>query len=174
MENFSNQHDKNETSIYSCLNESQITKIISIIKERCDKEIQKEKEKKEEINELKISKEIYDKLKKSRKAHILTFNLYIDLFTPQNNIEGFQYGLTENGNYFQPELENDHVLIHIYHKSDLNSKLIKRRAESMKPFYCIQFSVNNSGELKSIEAHLISRDGSIFKTENIFKKTENL
>lgn len=159
--------ENNEISIYHYLSDIQIDKIISIIKKRCDIEIQEEKK---EISTVHISKDIYEKLKKCRKAHNLTLNLYIDLYEPENIIEGFRYKLTENGNYYQPELEDDNVIIHIYYKSDLCSKLIKRRAKEEKPFYCIQFSVDSSGNLKSVYANHISKDGKIYKTENIFSQ----
>lgn len=154
-----------DSSIRDYLNEEQITQIISIINSRCENYEKVDYAEREKFN---IPKDTYDMICKGRKAHILTLGLYLDLYNTKDKLIGFQLILTENGNYYQPELFNDEVIIHIYHKSSMDSKLIKVRAKEDKPFFCIQFDVDKINKLKSIDSMFIYKDGSKGSPEKLY------
>ena len=89
-----------------------------------------------------------------------------------NTIEGLNLEVIDNGIYSQPELVGENVRIHIYHKSNrLNSKLVKERIDSDKPFFCIRFDVDKTHHLKSIEAvHPASGEKeSLYNVQNVVK-----
>lgn len=135
-------------SIYDYLNEDQIDKIISVISRSCY-----EAEKKEVNEKNRISEDIYKRLKKGRKAHDLTGDIYVSFFYNENAIDGLKTEIVDNVSYAQPELSNDRVVVHIYHKSNrLESKLIKDTAKSSKHLFCIRYDHDKSYRLKSIEA----------------------
>lgn len=135
-------------SIYDYLNEDQIDKIRSVIRIQCEQAACSDA-----VERNRIPADLYDKLKKGRKAHDVTGNIYVALFYPENTIEGLNTELAKNGIYTQPELVNENVIIHIYHQTNkLNSKLVKERMTGMKAFFCIRYDVDKTYRLKSIEA----------------------
>ena len=85
------------------------------------------------------------------------------MFYDENEIDGLETVDVANGIYTQPELRNDDVVIHIYHKTNpLNSKLVKDRAEEQKPFFCIIYSHDKNFRLKSIEAvHVATKEKEV-------------
>ena len=135
-------------SIYDYLSEEQIDKIKSVISIQCDQAACNAA-----VVKNRIPSDLYEKLKKGRKAHNVTGDIYVALFYPENNIIGLTTELVDNGIYVQPELVNENVLIHIYHQTNrLNSKLVKDRITGRKAFFCIRYDVDKTYRLKSIEA----------------------
>ncbi len=134
-------------SIYDFLNEEQISKIISVIKAQCEQAARNDT-----VERNRIPADLYDKLKKGRKAHDMTGEIYVALFYPENTIEGLATEAVSNGIYTQPELANKDVLVHIYHQSNkLNSKLIQDRITGQKTFFCIRYDVDKMYHLRSID-----------------------
>ena len=151
-------------SIHDYLSDKQIEKIVSIIKAQCDDTAR------DEINRaIRIPMEIYDKIQKCRKAHEITGYIYAGFFYAENSIEGVEVDLVDNGNYAQPELITDNVIIHIYHKTNkLDSKLIEdRKTNTGKAFICIKYDVDKSYNLISVDA--VSFEGGKKETENLFQ-----
>lgn len=136
-------------SIYDYLTHEQVDKISSIIRSQCD-----EAARKETREAMRISQEVYDRLKKGRKAHDITADVYVGFFYPENRIEGLQLSEIKNGIYWQPELTTEQAIIHIYHQSNqLNSKLVTDRASTPeKEFFCIKYGVDKAFHLQTIEA----------------------
>lgn len=135
-------------SIREYLSNEQIDKILSVIRAQCDRVAHNDA-----VERNRIATDLYDRLKKGRKAHDVTADIYVALFYPENAVDGLKTVEKKNGYYTQPELENDNVLIHIYHKTNqLNSKLVQDRASEQKPFFCIIYSHDKQYRLKSIEA----------------------
>ena len=132
MANKNQEKEESDLSIHRYLNDEQLFKIISCIENRCKKY---EKSDAQERDEFIFSKDIYDKICKGRKAHTLTCGLNADLYNEKDNLKEFQLILTENGNFYQPELINNDVIIHIYYKSSMDSNLIKKRAKENKTFF---------------------------------------
>ena len=145
------------------LNEEQIGKIKSVIRIQCEQAARNDA-----VERNRISADLYDKLKKGRKAHDLTGDIYVALFYQENTIEGLNLEVTSNGIYTQPELVGENVLIHIYHQTNkLNSKLVQDRIACDKPFFCIRYDVDKTYRLKSIEA-VHAASGEI---ENLYTAT---
>lgn len=142
-------------SIYDYLSEEQINKIISVIRTQCEQAASNDA-----LKRNRVSSNLYEKLKKGRKAHDITGDIYVALFDPENTIDGFTIELVNNGIYTQPELVYKTVLIHIYHQTNrLNSNLVKDRIAGKKEFFCIRYDVDKRYRLKSIEAvHVASGD----------------
>ncbi len=135
-------------SICNYLSNEQIEKIKSVIKAQCENAARNDAAERN-----RIPADLYDKLKKGRKAHDVTGDIYVALFYQENAIEGLNIELTSNGIYTQPELVGENVLIHIYHQTNrLNSKLVKDRVARQKSFFCIRYDVDKAYRLKSIEA----------------------
>lgn len=151
-------------SIYNYLTHEQVDKIKTIIRSQCD-----EAARKETREAIRISQAVYDRLKKGRKAHDITADVYVGFFYPENRIEGLDLSIVENGIYSQPELTTDRAIVHIYHQSNsLNSKLVKdRAAKPGKSFFCIRFAVDKSFHLKTIEAVHVS--GADQEVEEIYR-----
>ncbi len=130
------------------LNTVQLDKIQSVIRNQCENAARNVAEESRGIPD-----EVYKRLKKGRRSHDITSDIYIALYRPENAIEGLSVELIDNGNYTQPELVNDHVLIHIYHHSNnLNSRLVQNRNTEDKPFFCIKYEIDNRYRLKSIKS----------------------
>lgn len=147
-------------SIHDYLSEEQIDKIKSMIRIKCEQAALNDA-----YERNRIPTDLFYKLKKGRRAHDVTGNIYVALFYPENTIEGLSITLSDNGIYTQPELVNENILIHIYHKTNkLNSKLVKDRIAGQKEFFCIRYDVDKTYRLKSIEAVHVA-DG---KTENLY------
>ena len=145
------------------LSEEQIDKIKTVIKNQCEHAAHNDA-----VERNRISADLYDKLKKGRKAHDVTGDIYVALLYQENAIEGLNIKLTSNGIYTQPELVGENVLIHIYHQTNkLNSKLVKDRIASDKPFFCIRYDVDETYRLKSIEV-VHAASGEI---ENLYTAT---
>ena len=140
-------------SINDYLTSEQVRKIISIIKSQCD-----EASRKEIRESMRVPEEVYSRVKKGRKAHDITADVYMGFFYAENRIEGLKLALINNGIYSQPELTSDSVIIHIYHQSNmLDSKVVKERSATPgKDFFCIRFSVDKAYRLKTIEAVLLN------------------
>lgn len=135
-------------SIYDYLSEKQIDKIKSVIRIQCEQAAFTDASERN-----RLPSDLFYKLKKGRRTHDVTGDIYVALFYPENTIEGLRITLTNNGIYTQPELVNENVLIHIYHKTNkLNSKLVKDRIAGQKVFFCIRYDVDKTYRLKSIEA----------------------
>ena len=125
-------------SIHDYLSEEQINKINTVIRIQCEQAAHNDA-----VERNRISADLYNKLKKGRKAHDLTGDIYVALFYQENTIEGLKLELTSNGIYTQPELVGENVLIHIYYQTNkLNSKLVQNRIASDKPFFCIRYDVD--------------------------------
>ena len=153
-------------SIFDYLNEEQIEKIKSVIKIQCEQAARNDA-----VQRNRIPTDIYEKLKRGRKAHNVTGDIYVALFYPENTIEGLSKELVNNGSYIQPELGNENVLIHIYHQTNkLDSKLVKDRIVGHKEFFCIRYDVDKAYRLKSIEAVHVA-NGEI---ENLYKATKSV
>jgi len=145
------------------LSEEQLSKIKSVIRIQCEQAARNDA-----VERNRISADLYDELKKGRKAHDLTSDIYVALFYQENIIEGLNLELTTNGIYTQPELVGENILIHIYHQTNkLNSKLVQNRIASDKPFFCIRYDVDKTYRLKSIEA-VHAASGEI---ENLYTAT---
>jgi len=150
-------------SIHDYLSEEQINKINTVIRIQCEQAAHNDA-----VERNRISADLYNKLKKGRKAHYLTGDIYVALFYQENTIEGLKLELTSNGIYTQPELVGENVLIHIYHQTNkLNSKLVQNRIASDKPFFCIRYDVDKTYRLKSIEAV----DAASGEIENLYTAT---
>ncbi len=135
-------------SIYDYYSDKQIIKIVNIIKEQCE-----EASRKENREAIRISRDLYNRIKKGRKAHDITADIYVGFFYPENVIDGIMTQDVANGFYTQPELVTKDSIIHIYHQSNpLTSKLIKERLTSGKAFFCLRYNVDQLYSLKSIEA----------------------
>ena len=148
-------------SIRDYLSDELIEKIKSLIKTQCENAARNDA-----VERNRIPAELYDKLKKGRKAHDVTGDIYVLLFYPENTIERLSIELSSNGIYTQPELVNDDVLLHIYHKTNkLNSKLVQDRTTEHRPFFCIRYDIDKTYRLKSIEAvHVASGEIEILYT----------
>ena len=134
-------------SIYDFLSEEQISKITSVIKAQCEQAARNDA-----VERNRIPADLYDKLKKGRKAHNLTGEIYVALFYPENTIEGLAVEAVSSGIYTQPELSNEDALVHIYHQSNkLKSKLIQDRIAGQKTFFCIRYDVDKMYHLRSID-----------------------
>ena len=151
-------------SIYDYLTYKQVNKIKSIIISQCDEAARKETK-----EAMRISQAVYDRLKKGRKAHDITADVYIGFFYPENYIEGLNLSVVNNGIYSQPELTTEQAIFHIYHQSNpLNSKLVMERASTPgKRFFCIRFRVDKTFHLRTIEAVQLS--GEEREVEEIYK-----
>ncbi len=135
-------------SVHDYLSKEQINKINSVIRTQCVKAAHNDAAERN-----RIPSDLYDKLKKGRKAHDVTADIYVAMFYPENTVVGFTTVPVNNGIYTQPELVNENVLIHIYHQTNrLNSKLVKDRIAGQKEFFCIRYDVDKMYRLKSIEA----------------------
>lgn len=149
------------------LSEVQIDKIKTVIMIQCEHVARNDA-----VERNRIGADLYDKLKKGRKAHDLTGDIYIALFYQENAIEGLNLEVNSNGIYSQPELVGENVRIHIYHQTNrLNSELVKKRIDSDKTFFCIRFDVDKTHRLKSIEAvHPASGEKeSLYKAQKVVK-----
>jgi len=134
-------------SIHDYLSEEQIDKIKSVIRIQCEQAARNDA-----VERNRIPADLYDKLKKGRKTHDVTGDIYVSMFYPENTIDGLTTELISNGIYIQPELVNEDVLIHIYHQTNkLKSKLVQDRIKGHKPFFCIRYDVDKTYRLKSIE-----------------------
>jgi len=142
--------------IYKYLSNEQISKIVSVIQIQCDKAARKEFKERSRISDA-----VYDRLKKGRKAHDITGDIYIGFFYDENKVDGLSTEMVDNGIYSQPELVGANVFVHIYHKSNpLNSGLVKERAKvSDKQLICIRYAVDKASRLKSVEWIAIGKDG---------------
>ncbi len=135
-------------SVRDYLTAGQIDKIQSVIREQCVRAARND-----DVERNRIGSDLYYRLKKGRKAHDVTGDIYVALFYPENTIDGLHTGEVSNGIYTQPELENDLVVIHIYHQTNrLNSRLVKERKNGNKQFFCIRYDHDKAYHLKSIES----------------------
>lgn len=154
-------------SIRDYLSDDQIDKIHSVIRTQCDRMARNEA-----VERNRIGADLYNKLTKARGAHKETGDIYVALFYPENAIDGLEIVTVANGIYTQPELKNEDVVIHIYHKTNpLNSKLVKDRAVGQKPFFCIRYDVDSTYRLKSIEAvHVATKEKEVlYEAPRLFK-----
>lgn len=147
-------------SIRDYLSDEQINKIHSVIRTQCEIAARNDAAERNRVEAA-----LYDRLKKGRKAHDVTGDIYVAMFYPENAIDGLETVEVANGIYTQPELKNEDVVIHIYHQTNrLNSKLVRDRAAEQKPFFCIRYDVDSTYRLRSIEAvHVASGE-----VENLF------
>ncbi len=135
-------------ALHDYLSDEQIKKIVNIISITCERAAQKDS-----TDRMGIDAELFARLKKGRKAHDVTGDINVALFKTQNVIEGLNLSVAENGIYAQPELENERVLIHIYHRTNrLDSKLVKDRANGVKAFFCIRYNHDKEYHLLSVES----------------------
>ena len=135
-------------SIRDYLSKEQIDKILEVIRSQCEQAARNDVNKRYRIED-----SLYERLKKGRKAHDVTGDIYVALFYPENMIDGLEIVDVNNGYYTQPELQNDDVLIHIYHRTNkLDSELVKNRVAGQKPFFCIRYDCDKLYRLKSIDA----------------------
>ena len=135
-------------SIRDYLTNEQIDKIQSVIRAQCDQVARNDA-----VERNRIAPDLYDRLKKGRKAHDVTGDIYVALFYAENAVDGLETVEVANGIYTQPKLVNDNVIIHIYHQTNrLNSKLVNERKSGNKQFFCIRYDVDKTYRLKSIEA----------------------
>ena len=135
-------------SIRDYLTTEQIDKIQSVIRTQCAQAARNDA-----VERNRIAPDLYDRLKKGRKAHDVTGDIYVALFYAENAIAGLETVEVANGIYTQPELVNDDVVIHIYHQTNrLNSKLVEKRKTEDKQFFSIRYDVDRAYRLKSIEA----------------------
>lgn len=153
-------------SIQDYLTIEQIDKIQSVIRVQCDKAARNDA-----VERNRIDANLYNRLKKGRKAHDVTGDIYVALFYVENAIDGLETVEVVNGIYTQPELVNDDVVIHIYHKTNrLNSKLVEERKYGNKQFFSIRYDVDKAYRLKSIEAvHLATGE-----VENLYTAPKRL
>jgi len=155
-------------SIYDNLNPTQVNAFIDLIRNECNRVAWNEAELARPIDP-----ELYDRIKKGRKAHNLTFEIYVKAFYPDNQIDGIDVHDVMNGIYTQPEFIIGNTVIHIYHASNkLDSALI----ESLKnnrdiQFFCIMFQPDEDYHLQYIDAiHLRGNEKypeRIYTTPNI-------
>ncbi len=137
------------------LTEHQLNRILDVIQTQCDNAAR------DAVNERRnISIDLYNRLNKGRQPHNVTRKINIALLYPENSIIGLTPHVVSNGIYTQIELENENVLIHIYHHSNnLNSRLVQNRMACGKQFFCIKYKIDNNSRLKSIESiHIASNE----------------
>ena len=72
-------------SIHDYLSEEQINKINTVIRIQCEQAAHNDA-----VERNRISADLYNKLKKGRKAHDLTGDIYVALFYQENTIEGLK------------------------------------------------------------------------------------
>ncbi len=70
-------------SIHDYLSEEQINKINTVIRIQCEQAAHNDA-----VERNRIPTDLYDKLKKGRKAHDVTGDIYVALFYQENAIEG--------------------------------------------------------------------------------------
>ena len=135
-------------SIYDCIQEKDVNRIVNIIRAQCDSEAHHE-----ERTSKTIDKELYKRLQKGRKAHDITGKVYAGFFFPANQIDGFDVNEVENGNYTQPELKKGNTVIHIYHSSNrLGSSLVKEKINDISiRFFCFMYKVDDEYRLTKVE-----------------------
>ena len=132
--------------IRNYISEEQLERIISIIQEACSIASQKEND-----IRCRLSTELYVKLKKGRKAHDVTGDVYCSFFYEVNQINGIDCEVVQSGIYSQPELSNEDVVIHIYHATNkLQSNLVNERKKGERAFFAIKFETKNTYDLKTI------------------------
>ena len=100
-------------SIKDQISQEQIERIVDIIRRQCDDAARHDNQ-----NRIRIGEDLYKLLKKGRKAHDITGDVYAGFFYPENHIEGLDIRVIENGNYNQQELRTEAAVIHIYHESN--------------------------------------------------------
>ncbi len=80
--------------IFDYLSEDQIDKIKSVIRIQCEQAARNDA-----VERNRISADLYDRLKKGRKAHDVTGDIYVAMFYQENAIEGLNIELTSKQIY---------------------------------------------------------------------------
>lgn len=149
-------------SIHDYISDDLIIKIVEIIKTACEEAHNNVIE-----WENKVSIEEYESIKKGRKAHDITGEIYLYLISEKNQIDGINIDIVKNGIYSQPELRNENVVIHIYHDSNkLDSKLVLQRKIEEKAFFCIMYSHDKAYRL--IKVYVV--DNATGQNETLYKR----
>lgn len=151
--------------IRDCLSDQQVDQIITIIQNQCD-----EASRRENAYRLRISQNLYDRLKKGRKAHDITADVYIGFFLAENQIAGIDVEPITNGIYTQPELKSGNTIVHIFHKSNaLSSQLVLERANKTDSnYFCILYDLDDESNLKTIDSVHLFGHGQ--ENENLYER----
>ena len=135
--------------ISDCLNADQVDSLVSLIRNQCNRAARNEMQ-----LTMRIPEDLCAQLKKGRKAHDITGDIYIAAFIAENQIEGVHVKPVKSGIYTQPEFTVNNTIIHIYHHSNkLSSLLITSRANALNSnFFCIRYKIDEGYRLEYIEA----------------------
>lgn len=115
-------------------------------------------------------------MKKGRKKHDITGDVYIGFAYLENQIAGLKHSIIQNGIYYQPELQNEHTIIHIYHVTNmLQSKLVRdRAAQKEKNFICIRYGTDRYSKLEYVEVVYLDEKCVIKSKEELYRAPKTI